>query len=821
MHDFFLAIRLASRRASKNLTTSAIAVLTMALGIALVISTFAILDGIMIRGLPFEDSEQLVHLERSHLERGISSLAASQHDFEDWREQQESFEGLAAFQTGTIYLAGEGLAERYAAANLSANTLDLLRVGPALGRGFLAADEQPGAPQVLLIGHHVWQKRYGGGDDILGAEVFANGLPATIVGVLPEGFRFPVSQDVWLPLQLETHELARGEGQTLEVFGRLRSGVSRQQAASGMATVAERLAQQYPETNRGIGAIVQPFVNEFVPPDTREILTLTLVAVGLILLIACFNVANLLLGRTLVRRSELAIRSVLGSGRWRTVGQVLADATLLVVLGGGLGLVFAQFTLQIVDQQLARFDLPFWYDFRIDSRVLLFALLATGVAVAIASALPALQATRTGLNQFLSAAGRSSTDFRQSRASRALLVCEVAFSCALLIGAALTVRSVIEAGRFDLGFGTGDVLTARVGLGTSSTPDQDGPEGFSGPEVYERLRQRIAGHPEVAMVAIADVIPTDTKRFAARVRYEQPGETYATPREMPRSRLSRVSPEYFEVFEVDILAGRAFTVADREGAETVAIVNEAFARREWPDQNPIGKTVDLWMGEEKEVATPGAGQVEIVGMVPTLRFAEFDNNDDQQALYLPVAQQPLRSAWVAVKTRSGDPLAFATSLRELASVEEPELAIYWVRSMEQVFKDTLSYSNLVGLLYTVLAGIALLLACVGLYGVMSFAVSQRVHEMGVRMAIGATGRDVMRLVLRDGLSKVRMGLLLGLAMGLLLSLGLRNLIFGIGAQDPVTFTIVPIMLWVVAAAACLIPARRAAGVDPIRALRNE
>ncbi len=324
----------------------------------------------------------------------------------------------------------------------------------------------------------------------------------------------------------------------------------------------------------------------------------------------------------------------------------------------------------------------------------------------------------------------------------------------------------------------------------------------------------------MAAAAIAAAIPTDTRKFTPRARYEQPNTAYLTPREMPRARLNVVSPGYFEVFGVDVVAGRAFTPADREGAPAVAIVNADFARREWPDQNPIGQRVDLWTGEEHEAANPDAGQVEIVGLVPTLRFAEFDNNDDQHALYLPLAQHTPRSARIAVKTPTGDPQAFADTLRQLARAEDPDMALYWVRSMDQVFDDTLSYSNLVGLLYSVLGAMALLLACVGLYGVMSFGVSQRTREMGVRMAIGANARDVMNLVVRDGLRKVSVGLVLGLALGLVLSLGLRNFLFGVGAQDPLTFAVVPAILTAVAVAACLVPARRAARVDPIRALRD-
>lgn len=815
MDTFFRELRFACRLLLKNPGTTAVAVVTMALGIGLSAAMFSIVDGAVLRGLPFPESERLLHLERSQLERGITSMEVTRHDFEDWRAQQTTFEDLAAFTGGTLNLSDSGLPERYNGAWISPSFLELLRVKPLLGQGFRPEDAVPGAEPVILLGHHVWQKRYGGDPGIVGKVVRANSRPTTVVGVMGEGFRFPVFDDVWMPLVLETHALQRGEGDTLEVFGRLRDGVTLDEAGSEFATITGRLAEQYPQTNAGVGAVLKPYIEEFMGGETFQLLAVMMGAVLLVLVVACFNVTNLLLGRASTRARELAIRSALGSGRGRTVAQVLVEALLLSVAGAVLGVGLAYFGVEAFNAAIAKTDPPFWINIFISGRVLVFVAAATVLSALIAGLVPALQASRPNLSHVLQDSTRGSTSFRLGWLSRALVMAQVAISCALMVGAALMVRSVLAAYSYDLRFDPDNVLTARVGLFEGDYPEESDWIAF-----YDELERRLSGEAGVASMAFGTVVPTDTEVGAGGSRFERPDETYDAPRDMPWARLTRVSPGYFETFGLTVLAGRDFTAADRLGAPLVALVNEDFAQKEWPGESPIGKRVNLWLGEELEAADPDAGWVEVVGLVPDLRFAEFDNADDQQGIYLPLAQSPQRFTWVIVKTRA-EPLEFAEPLRRAVLGIDPDLPVYFVRSMEQVLERTMFFPNLFGVLFSVFGVVALVLASVGMYGVMAFGVTRRTQEMGVRMAFGARARDVVGLILKQALRQVSVGLAIGLALGALMAMALAVFLYHVSPGDPVAFTVVPALLVAVSLLASLVPARRASAVDPIVALRYE
>ncbi|MEE8524251.1 MAG: ABC transporter permease [Thermoanaerobaculia bacterium] len=815
MGTLFRELRYAFRMLFKSPTSSVVAVITMGLGIGLTAGMYAVLDGIFLRGLPFEESHRLYHLERNNLERDIESMEVSQHDFEDWRAQQQSFEGLAGFTGGTVNLSDEGLPDRYTGAWISANFLDLVRVEPAIGRGFSAEHEQPGAESVILLSHHVWKKRYGGDPDIVGKTVRANAEPTTVLGVLPEGFRFPILEDVWLPLQLETAELERGEGTTLEVFGRLKDGVTLDRAAMEIATIAKRLEQEYPESNEGVGSVIKPYVDEYVGENTINLLTVMFAAVVLVLLIACFNVANLLIGRASRRSRELAIRSALGAGRWRTIAQVISEAGLISILGAAIGVVLAHFGVGALEAAVAQTDPPFWFQFTITGRVLGVTLAFAVASALIAGLVPALQATRTDVNRILQDATRGSTSFRLGRLSRVLVMLEVAISFALLVGAGLAVRSVLAANDLDLRFEGENMLTARMGLFEGDYPEEQDWVTF-----YERLRETLVGKAEVASAAIATVIPTDTQIGAGGHWYERPGETYENRWNMPWARWTVITPGYWDTLGVGLLAGRDFDVTDRDGAPAVAIVNEDFARKEWPDENPIGQRINVYLGEEEEAENPDAGWVEVIGMAPNLRFADFDNDDDQQGIYVPLAQNPVRFAWVVTRTRA-DPLGFADPLRRTVLEIDPDLPLYFVRSMDQVLEQTLFMPNLLWILFAIFGGSAVVLTCVGLYGVMAFGVTQRTQEMGVRMAFGARARDVLGMVLKQGLVQTAIGLLIGLVLAIGMAIFMSTFLYQVKPWDPVTFGGIPVLLLVVATLACLIPARRAATVDPIQALHYE
>ncbi len=808
-------LRYAYRMLIKNPGSSAVAVVAMALGIGLTVSMYAIIDGVFLAGLPFEESERLLHLERNNLSRDIESMEVSQHDFEDWQKQQQSFEGLAGFTGGTFNLADEELPQRYNGSWISPGFLEMLRMQPLIGRGFEAADGAVDAPPVLLLSYQVWQQRYGGRDDVIGRVVRLNTKPTTIIGVLPEGLNFPVNEELWMPLVLESTTVPRDEGRTLEVFGRLRDGVSIDEAAAEMATIARRLEQQYPETNEGVSAVVQPYIDEFIDDETKVLLGVMFVAVLMVLLIACFNVANLLIGRAAVRTRELAIRSALGSGRTRAIFQVLTEAGLLSLLGAVFGIGLAHAGLQAFDRALAQTDPPFWMQFALNGKVLMATLAAAVGAALVAGLIPAIQASRTNVGMVLSDSNRGSTSFRLGRISRAMVIAEVAISFALLVGAALTVRSVLAVNSYDLRFDPDHLLTARMGLFEGDYPEEQDWVAF-----YDQLRERVDGKAAVASAAIGTAIPTETEIGGNGTRFERPEETYETPRDMPFVRWTVISPGYWETLGVKLLSGRDFTTADREGTPAVVIVNEDFAKKEWPGENPIGKRVNVYMGEEEEAADAEAGLMEVIGVTPDMRFADFDNADDQQALYVPMAQHPVRFAWIIVKTHA-EPKSFIDPLRRTVLELDAGLPLYFVRSMNQVLDRTLFFPNMLWVLFSTFGAVAILLAALGLYGVVAFGVSQRTQEIGVRLAFGAQTHEILGMVLKQGMGKVAVGLVIGFFLAAPMAWFLGSQLFQVEPADPVTFLAVPLLLAGIAALACLLPARRASTVDPLRALHYE
>jgi predicted permease len=802
------------------------AVITMALGIGIATSAYSIFDGLLLGGVSFEDTERLVALQRIDLSGSRRDTSVPEHDFADWCDQQQSFKALVGFRTGTVNLRdrvpGETvLPERHSGAWVSPGFLDLLGVDPLLGRGFEPTDAAAGAEPVVLIGYQVWQQDYGGAADVVGRAVRVNGRPTTVIGVLPRDFHFPVNEDVWLPLVLEARALPRGQGKHVEVIGRLKDGVPFARAAREMSTIARRLAEAYPETNKNTSVETRSYVDHVVSSYMGEDGPLMLVGtLGVpalfVLLIACVNLTNLLLGRAAARGRELAIRSALGSGRLRVVSQVLAEAGALSLAGAALGVLLAHFGVRAFGVAMSAVEeLPYWVKFEISGRVLFFVVAITVSSALAAGTLPALRALRSNLIEMLHGGARGATAFGPGWLSHPLAVFALALSCALAIAGSLSVRSTLAAQRHDPGFATANVLTARIDLAGDVHPEED-----DWRRLYEQIRERVAARPEVVAAAIGTVVPTDTQLAPGSIRYKRPGETYEQWWQMPAARSAAVSPGYFAAFGVDLAAGRDFSPADRDGAPLVVIVNEDFARREWPGQSPVGQRVHLWMGREKDAVDPDAGWAEVVGLVPNLRFSDFSNEDNQQGIYLPLAQHPQRSALIIARTRA-DPAAFTQTLRRTVNSVDADLPVFFVRSMNQVLEATLFYHRLVGLTFVVLGTMALLLAAVGLYGVTFAGVSRRVPEIGVRMALGASPRDVVALILKQGLAKTAVGLGAGLALGWGLGKLLESFLFQVHAEDPVTFVAIPSFLLAVSLLAYLTPARRASRVDPVEALRSE
>ena len=658
MDTVWREIRYTFRRLAKSPTTSFAAVITMALGIGVATGAFSIVDGLALRGVSFEEAERLVALGRTNLSGPRRSTSVPEHDFADWRDQQQSFEALVGYRRGTVNLRDTVprepvLPERYSGAWVSPGFLDLLRVDPLLGRGFEPADATPGADPVVLIGYQVWQQDYGGADDIVGRTLRVNTRPTTVVGVLPQDFRFPVSQDVWLPLVLEAPALNRGEGRHLQVMGRLKDGVPITRAAQEMSTIAQRLGEAYPETNEGMGVVTRSYVDHVISSYLGDdgllmLMAMFVVPALFVLLIACVNVTNLLLGRAAARGQELAIRCALGSGRLRTLTQVMTEAGVLALAGAVLGVLLAHFAVRAFSVAMSGVEeLPYWVRFEINGRVLFFVVAISVLSAFIAGFLPALRASRPNLSEMLHDSARGTTSFGLGRLSRSLAVFALALSCALAVAGVLSVRSTLAAQNHELSFDTTNVLTARIGLVEDVYPEED-----DWCRLYEAIRERVSARPEVVSAAIGTALPTDTQLGADSARYKRPGETYEEWWQMPVARSAVASPGYFAAFGVDLLAGRDFSTADRDGEPLVVIVNEDFARKEWPGEDPVGQRVHLWLGHEQEAVDPDAGWAEVVGLAPNLRFSDFNNDDNQQGIYLPLAQHPRRSALVIARTRT-------------------------------------------------------------------------------------------------------------------------------------------------------------------------
>lgn len=795
----------AMRGLAKSPGLVATSVVALGLGIGLTGVMFSIVDGALLKGLPFERSDRILHLEQTNLSAGIESMEVPLHDFLDWREQQSSFEDLAAFYDGTVNVAGAERPERYSGAFISANAFRQLRVQPAVGRAFREGEDAPGAEAVMLLGWHVWQDRYGGDPSVLGRILRVNGEPHTVVGVMPEGFRFPIDQDVWIPLRLDPAELERREGTTLEVFGRLRDGVDRDRATADLAAIASRLASAYPEANEGVGVSLKPYTNEYIGDEPRTLLWTMLGAVFLVLLIACANVANLLLARTAARARELAVRSALGASRLRTILQLLGEAAVLAAGGAVLGSGIAWVGIRLFNRAIAPTDPPFWIQIGLDGRSLAAVAVLAAVAALVSGVVPALQASGAEMNEILKDESRGSSGFRVGRLSRGLVVAEVALSVGLLVGAGLMIQSVVNLGSVDYDFRRQGVFTARFGLFDAAYPEDGDVVAF-----FDELGPRLRAIPGVSSATLTSSLPgvwSNGTRFALE------GESYPADRDYPTANFVRTDPGYFETFGVEVLEGRGLESGDRAGSLPVAVVNESFARRHFPDDSPLGRRIRVGDSDSDEP------WLTVVGVVPDLHL-DGAENEDPEGFYVPLAQSPQRFVYLAL-AGDGDAMALSGPAGEAVTSLDPDLPLYWVQSLESAIAEGGWFVRVFGVLFIVFGAAALFLASVGLYGVTAASVSRRTREMGIRMALGAQPADVLRLIVKQGMSRIAVGAAVGLVFAALISRGLEVVLFGVEPWDPWIFAVIVGVLALTGLVASWVPARRATRVDPMVALRYE
>jgi putative ABC transport system permease protein len=803
-------LRVGARLLRKAPGITLASVIALALGIGLTATMFSIVYGAIMRGLPFEDGDRIVAVDRANVSRGITQMSTPWHEYVDWRDQQRAFSEFGAHYSGTINIADGDRPERFDGAFITASALRLTRVQPLLGRLFADEDGRPGAPAVLLLGYDTWRNRYDGDPAVLGRTVRANGEPAVIIGVMPRGFRFPVDEDMWLPLRMDGTRFGRTEGIWLSVIGRLAPGVSIAAANVEMNGIAARLATEHPDTNEGVSAVVMPYTERFIGKEPQALLYTMLGAVFLVLLVACANVANLLLSRAAMRSREVGVRTALGASRGRVVLQFLAEAYVLAVVGGLVGIGVALAGVRIFNNAIESTNPPFWIDIRVDAPIVLFVLAVTFVASLAAGVLPAWKAARADVNEILKDEARGSSSFSMGRLSRGLVVLEIALSCGLLVGAGLMIKSVVKLRTLDFGFPTATVFTARIGLPETGYGEADQQRRFFD-ELLPRLQQS-AGAQSVGLTSVLPGLGSPTQAVSID------GATYADPdRDRPMTRRIVVSPGFFETFQLPLRQGRDFGSQDQAGALPVAIVDEGFARRHFGGESPLGRRIRFGRIDDPDSIAPWRT---IVGLVPDTHIDGLGNSEVRETVYLPLAQNPARFMSIAART-GAQPLALTPQVRDIVAGVDPDIPLYFVNTLAGAIADNTWFYRVFGSLFMIFGFVALLLSAMGLYAVMSFSVSRRTREVGVRMALGARSGDVIRLIFRQALTQIGIGLVLGLALAAAVSGLMATALFEVHPRDPAIFGTIVLVLTLTGAAAALLPARRAARVAPQVALRAE
>lgn len=804
-------LRLSLRALAKSPTFVLVAVFTLVLGIGVNAAMFSIVNAIMLRGLPFPQPGQLIHLDQANPVDNLDSVGMAYQDFLDYRAGQTTLEGLAAYYDGTITLSGPGQdPERVSGTYISAGGPELIGVPPSLGRWFRPDEDSAGVAPVIVIGHTLWQNRYKSDPAIIGRPLKINGEWGTVIGVGPVDYRFPEAADVWVPLRYKKTDEKR-DVRYLGVLGRMKPGVTLKQAQAEFATLNQRLVENQPDTHKNLVSVVKPLQERFVGNDTRRLLFIMLGAVFFVLLIACANVANLLLARSATREKEMAIRTAVGAGRGRIVRLLLTESLVLSIAGAGGGLALAFWLMKLFREYInANNPAPYWMVWNVDATGVIYVGILAVVTCIAAGLFPALRISKPDLNTVLKDAGRGSTGFSLSRFTRFLVVAEVALSCVLLVLAGLTIHSIIKIQTASLGFEPAGVMTARVALPETEYKDEAKQRQF-----FQELRNRIAARPEFTSVALADSPPTWNNRSGVVIDGRAPdpsgkGNTYAA--------ITTVTPGYFATMNMRLRQGRDFTDADVADAPAVAVVSAGFAEQYWPQQNPVGKRFRRGTPQDKE---PGPW-LTVVGVVPDTLKGEFDPKTWPQAYvcYLQ-AKGATQRMTVFARTRGGDPAAATPLLRSAVRELNDDLPIYFTQTLTKMVEEAKFFKKLFGWIFGIFGGVALVLAGVGLYGVMAYSVAQRTQEIGVRVALGASPGDVLRLIMREGGIRLVTGLAVGSVIGYFGGALLASELYGVQAGDVATFSGTLLTLGVIGLVATLVPALRALRVNPVVALRNE
>jgi len=807
-------VRFAIRLLVNDRWFTAAAAVALALGIGVNNTVFTLMNAVLLRGLPFDDPDRIISIRVTDA-RG-RWLGVSQPDFVDWRDGSRSFSELTLVRTATVNVGDEGLApEPVDGSYNSANLFHVIGQHPIVGRDFRPQDDQPGADPVVILGGDVWKNRYGSDPGVIGRKTRVNGVVATVIGVTAPHMNFPYNNDCWMPLSMLPPELAHSPRSVrgFEVLGRLASGVTLAQARVELRAIAARLARDYPETNKDVQASVMTFNDRAAGTNAPLVFLALTGAVGFVLLIACSNVANLLLARSAQRSREIGIRMSLGAGRWRIVQQLLIESVVLAMLGGVLGLGLSMVGVRLLDAALSSTGFPYWMTLTMDRTVFAFlAMICLGTAVAFGLA-PALHGSKSDFNEVLKDGGRGSTRGRRAkRWTATLMVAEIALTLVLLAGAGLMMRSVVALYRMAPGIDTSQLLAMRVNLTSAKYAQRDVRTAL-----FQQLEERLRGIGTIQASALTTNPPMAgglERQLVVEGRPDPPGTT------PPTVTLLGVSTAYFDTVGMPVARGRTFTRQDGTPGHEVAIVNQRFVAIHFSGEDPIGQRIRLIDGTPRATSSSPMLSAEIVGVVPTMRQRNVREADPDAVIYVPYRVDPQREAVLLVRG-GGDPAAMTSVVREQMSALEPDLPLYSIQTLDQLLAQGQRQQRVVGWLFATFAAIALVLSSVGLFAMTAYAVSQRTSEIGVRIALGARPAAILCLFLGQSLWQLAIGLVIGMAGALAVGRLLQGLLAQTSSSDPVTLVSTAVIMVLVSLGACFLPALRATRFEPIHALRYE
>ena len=795
-------LKFAIRMLFKNAAVSAVAIVVVGLGIGVNTTVFTFVNAVLLRGLPFENPEQILHLENANLPADISSMGVSYPDLIDWRSQTTSFIDLAGYLEGTMNISDQtNVPERFTGARITSNTFRLVGQQPLLGRDFSPREDRVGAEDVVILGFSIWQNRYAGDPDTIDQTLRVNEVPHVIIGVMPEGMRFPLGSDLWIPFK-QTNSWESRDSRGIEVFGRLADGQTLETARLEMDGIAARLAEAHPNTNENVTTVVKTFNEEYNGGQIKVVFQAMMGAVGFVLLIACANVANLLLARSKTRAREMSIRAALGASRWHIVHQLLMESVLLSLLGGILGILLAYGGVGMFERAVASIDKPYWIVFTLDSHVIIFLLVicfATGIIFGL---VPAWHSSRSDLNSTLQESGRgNSAGRRGQRFAATLVVGQIAMALLLLVGAGLMIRSLLNTYVLDLGIDSERLLTMRLGLAEVKYPEDEQRIVF-----HRGLHERLTSIPGVESVTVSSHVPSS----GSMVRQFRIEGRQVVEDELPSERLLIVGQSYTQTLGVQLLSGRTFDSQDGRSGQDVIIISREFVERHFPGEDPVGRRIQIGSEADNPWST-------IVGVVIGVRQNGPDRQEIDPLIFRPYRSEPLRFMWILARTQ-GDPHLLVDNFRAEVQKVDADLPVYNVQTLEEILERGRWSFRVFGTLFAIFALVALLMSAVGIYGVISYSVSQRTQEIGVRTALGATNLTIIGLVMKRGVLQLTIGMGLGLAAAFGVSRILASVLIRVSPTDGVTFGVVSLLLTIVTLGLLLTcischPTRSAAGAS--------